>query len=296
MPNPPVRLFDTHAHFFTDDVARYPVDVSGARESAEELLRRIRQDPATAEKIIALWDRNGVTGGAAVQYNTVYKTDNSYTVAMADAHRDRTSAVLILNAADPGTPAILRAVAGRHNVSGLRLFGHPDAAGDYPWLDSPAALDTWEVAVSLGLHMVLMYAPGRPSEAALGRIVTLAKRFLGTTIALDHCGWPAVEKGVAGTIGPEHLKLVDVPNIHFKVTQINFNRLAEAGIDAAAFLRIIVDTYGADRVMWGSDYGNTLVPYPDMVAQAVASTSRLDESERERVLHANGNRLFAGRW
>ena len=30
MPNPPVRLFDTHAHFFTNDTSNYPIDITGA--------------------------------------------------------------------------------------------------------------------------------------------------------------------------------------------------------------------------------------------------------------------------
>jgi L-fuconolactonase len=293
MPNP--RLFDTHAHFFTDDTDRFPIDVTGAREGEAEVRARIARDPATAERLIELWDQCGVTGGAAVQYNTIYKTDNSYTLSVADVHHNRVSAVLILRADLPETPDKLRALTTRHNVCGLRLFGFPDAAGAYPWLDSPAAVKTWEVAASLGLTMVLMYAPGKPTVAALHRIIALAKRFPETVIALDHCGWPGVENGVAGMIGTEHLELVPFPNIMFKFTQINLNRFRETGIDAAQFVRRIVDTYGAGRVMWGSDYGNTKDAYPDMVAQAIAATSLLSDTERARVLHDNGARLFADR-
>ncbi|HEX7851606.1 MAG TPA: amidohydrolase family protein [Sphingomonas sp.] len=293
MPNP--RLFDTHAHFFTNDTERFPIDVTGAREGEAEVRARIARDPATAERLLALWDRCGVTGGAAVQYNTIYKTDNSYTLSVAEVNHHRVSAVLILRADFPETPRQLRVLATRHNVCGLRLFGYPDADGSYPWLDSPAALETWEVAASLGLTMVIMYAPGKPTRAALHRIIALARRFPKTVIALDHCGWPGVENGVAGTIGPEHLELVDVPNIVFKFTQINLNRFRETGIDAARFVRLIVDTYGASRVMWGSDYGNTKDAYPDMVAQAIAATSLLSAAERAQVLHDNGAKLFADR-
>ncbi len=295
MPNPRYKLFDTHAHFFTNDTARYPIDLTGAREGAEALTQRLQTNPATAEAVFKLWDECGVTGGAAVQYNTVYKTDNRYTIDVADAHHDRVSAVLILNAAAPETPEQLRTLAARHHVSGLRLFGYPDEAGNYPWLDSEAALKTWDVAAAAGLHMIVMYAPGKPSSAALGRIVALAKRYPDTIIALDHCGWPGVEGGVHGTIGPEHLALVDVPNIRFKFTQINLNRFAETGIDPAAFVRLMVDTYGADRLMWGSDYGNTKIGYPEMAEQAIAATAQLDEGERAKVLHDNGAALFGDR-
>jgi len=295
MPNPQFKLFDTHAHFFTNDLKRYPADPTNAREGREAMLARLQSDPATAERVLGLWDSCGVAGGAAVQYNTVYKTDNRYTVDVADAHHDRVSAVLILSAAAPDTPAQLRALAGRHNVSGLRLFGYPDDAGDYPWLDSAAALKTWDVAAAMRLSMILMYAPGKPSFAALRRIIALAKRYPDTVIALDHCGWPGVEGGIGGTIGAEHLELVEVPNVHFKFTQINFNRFAETGIDPAEFVKRMADTYGAGRLMWGSDFGNTKTTYAEMAEQAIAATRLLEEADRHRVLHDNGARLFGDR-
>ncbi|ODP36303.1 hypothetical protein BFL28_06300 [Sphingomonas turrisvirgatae] len=295
MPPSSIQLFDAHAHFFTNDIERYPVDVTGARETPEALMERLNRDPSTAARVLSLWDECGVTGGAAVQYNTVYKTDNSYTLDVADAHPDRVAAVLILRANEAGAPALLDTLAGSRNVSGLRLFGYPDADGNYPWLDSPAALATWDVAAAHGLAMVVMYAPGKPSHAALRRIIALARRYPQTVIALDHCGWPGVEQGDAGTIGAEHLELVDVPNIHFKFTQINFNRFAETGIDAAAFVKRLVDTYGAARVMWGSDYGNTQNSYAEMVEQAIAATALLDDADRAAVLHDNGARLFGGK-
>jgi predicted TIM-barrel fold metal-dependent hydrolase len=295
MPHPPIKLFDAHAHFFTNDIDRYPVDVTGARETPDALMERLARDPSTAERILSLWDACGVAGGAAVQYNTVYKTDNSYTLDVADAHADRISAVLILRAHEAGTPALLDRLTGVRNVSGLRLFGYPDAEGNYPWLDSAAALQTWDVAARHGLSMVIMYAPGKPSHAALRRIIALAQRYPDTVIALDHCGWPGVEQGDEGTIGAEHLELVDVPNIHFKFTQINFNRFAETGIDAARFVKRLVDTYGAGRVMWGSDYGNTQNSYAEMVEQAIAATALINDADRIAVLHDNGARLFGGR-
>ena len=295
MPNPPYKFFDTHAHLFTNDTERYPVDLSGAREGQEAMQARLQRDPATAERVLALWDECGVAGGAAVQYNTVYKTDNRYTIDVADIHHHRVSAVLILDAAAPETPATLRNLGQRHNVSGLRLFGYPDGAGDYPWLDSAAALDTWQVAAELGLHMIVMYAPGQPSDAALTRVVALARRFPDTIIALDHCGWPGVTGGIDGLIGPEHRKLIDIPNIVFKFTQINLNRFAETGIDPVGFVQRMVDTYGADRLMWGSDFGNTKTTYADMTAQAIAATASLDDADRRKILHDTGARLFADR-
>lgn len=293
MTDAPPRLFDSHAHFFTADTARYPINVSGAREGEETIRARIAAEAMDDERLIALWDRHGVTGGAAVQYNTIYKTDNRYALDVADAWPERAAAVLILNAADPDTPALLRGLALAHNVVGLRLFGYPDAQGEYPWLDSPAALRTWDVAAELGLAMVVMYAPGEPSAAALQRIAALAERYHPMPIAVDHCGW-AGSDGARPFVGPAHRVLARIETVSLKFTQINLNRLAARGADASAFVAEIVEMFGPERLMWGSDVGNTTVPYGDMVAQAVAATARLDEAARRKVLHDNGRRLFGG--
>lgn len=186
-----MRLFDTHAHFFTNDTARYPVDVTGAREGEDAIRRRIATSPATPERIFALWDACSVTGGAAVQYNSVYKKDNSYCLAVADEHPSRVSAVLMLDASRAATARAFQDLAASHNVCGLRLFGFPDSEGNYPWLNSSAAIECWEVAAQLGLRMVVMYAPGNPSPTALNAVRALAVRFPQLSISLDHFGWTA---------------------------------------------------------------------------------------------------------
>ncbi|MBC2778868.1 amidohydrolase family protein [Parasphingopyxis marina] len=295
MPSPSIRLFDTHIHLSTSDVARFPVDPSGAKEGEAAILRRARSDPVSIESVLPIWDSCHVAGGAAVQYYSLYKTDNSYSVAVADAHPDRLSAVVMLDAADLGTPRKLRALAQNHNVSGIRLFGPADADGCYPWLDTPMAVRVWEEAAALGLAMILMYAGGPALRAAFARIAALADRLAPMPVILDHFGWPGIDEGVHGALSPEHRALADTSNIRFKLSQINLKRFESTGVDSAEFLRHAVDIYGADRIMWGSDYGNTAMAYERIVEAAIAATGRLDERERDSVLHGNGARLFAPR-
>jgi L-fuconolactonase len=95
---PGAALYDTHAHFFTNDLKRYPVKTTNAREGEENLRRRIMTEPWTAERMLSLWDASGVAGGAGVQYNTVYKTDNNYLLDVAERHADRISSVVMLDA------------------------------------------------------------------------------------------------------------------------------------------------------------------------------------------------------
>jgi predicted TIM-barrel fold metal-dependent hydrolase len=288
-------LYDTHSHFFSNDAERYPIDTTGAHEGADVLRNRIMTNPSTPENILKLWSQNNVAGGVGVQYNSAYKTDNSYLLDSSDAHRDLISAVIILDARKPETPAKLRDLVEKRGVTGLRLTGYPDKAGNYPWLDSDAAQATWAEADRLGLSVVLMYLPTEPSPAALAHIAGLAERYHNVKIVLDHIGWPALTGAQDYGLTPGHAALKSFPNVYFKLTTINLDNLEKAGLDSSDFLRHVVDVYGADRIMWGSDYGNTPGTFSDMVTRAERATAKLKPVERRKVLHDTGHRLFARR-
>ena len=289
-------LFDTHAHFFSNDVARYPIDTAGAREGADELRKRVLTAPSTAEIILKSWDGLHVEGGAGVQYNSTYKTDNRYLMDVCDSHPDRIGAVVILDPQSTDTPALLRKFVTERGVTGIRMTGFPDSTGHYSYLESEAALNVWAEADKLGIAVVLMYLPGRrPSEAALTRIGELAARFPRLPVVLDHIGWPAAEGSPDFGLGAAHHALAASENVYFKLTTINLNVLDAAGIPSDQFLRHVVDLYGADRLMWGSDFGNTKGEFADMVRRANAATGLLTDEERRKVLHDTGKRLFARR-
>ena len=51
-------------------------------------------------------------------------------------------AVVILDAEDEGTPALVRQYVRDHGLAGVRFFGGRKPDGSMPWLNSPKALDT----------------------------------------------------------------------------------------------------------------------------------------------------------
>ncbi|WP_417620696.1 amidohydrolase family protein [Parasphingorhabdus sp.] len=285
-------LFDTHAHFFSDDTGRYPINSKGAKEGAEALRQRIISHPSTPENILALWDASAVTGGAGVQYSSAYKTDNSYLLDSSDAYPDRISAVVILDATAPETPAKLRDMVTRHGVTGLRLTGFAAEDGSYPWLNSETALATWAEANRLGIAVELMPLPARTATTALGHIKHLARSFPNVKIIVDHIGWPDLKGAPDYGISEAHRALQPLDNVYFKLTTINLNNLDREGLSSSQFVRHVIDIFGADRVMWGSDYGNTQGEFVDMVHRARTATELLNAVERRKVLHDTGKAIL----
>jgi len=288
-----LELFDAHLHFFTNDVARYPIDPRNAREPEAIFRERIMEDPGTPAKMFPLWEAEGVVGGAGVQYSGAYKTDNRYLLDLADQYPAKIHPEIIVNGRDPASPALATQLAATRRVRALRLTGFGEGAGSFPWLESDPVLDVWAVAGKLGLPIGITFLPPKATEASLAAVKRLAERFPQQTIILEHFGWLAGTPRDPGLL-PGHLALAPSRNVHFKFTTNNIDELTAMGRPTAAFLRRAIDIFGVNRLMWGSDAGNTLRPYPGMVADAVAATASLSATERRRVLHDNGWAMFAG--
>jgi L-fuconolactonase len=286
----PEPLFDSHLHFFTNDLARYPIDPRNAREPEAVMRARIANAPATPETVFALWDHAGVEGGVGVQYSGAYKTDNSYLLDVADRYPARVATEIIVNARDPESPARVERMVRSRRVDALRLTGMADAQGHYPWLDSEAALAIWRLAQRLRLPVGVTYLPPRPTEAAFAAIAGLADRFPGCTIVFEHLGWVGGPNSPG--LLPMHAILASRGNVHFKWTTLDIDALGAAGIDQAGVLRDAVALYGPRRIMWGSDFGNTTRPYGGMARDARDSCALLDSATRRAILHDNGRALF----
>ena len=86
----------------------------------------------------------------------------------------------------------------------------------------------------------------------------------------------------------------DVPNVPFKITEINTERLVKAGVPAADIVRRIVDSFGPDRLIWGSDVGQSMLwSYDEKAAMARDAASLLSRGETVKFLHDNAARIFA---
>lgn len=284
-------LYDSHIHFFTSDIAHYPIDPRGAREPEDVMRARILSDPVEPDPMLALWDELGVTGGVGVQYRGAYKDDNRYLLDVADAHPARIVPEIMLQASNPESPAMLQDYAAHRRVSAVRLTGFDTGDGTLPWLNSPEALAICDQARALGVPICMTYLPPQPTSTALGAVRELAERYPDTIVVLEHLGWLGGPESDHGLL-PDHRAMVGLANLHFKWTTLDFDMLYAAGLSTAAFLRTAVDTFGAARLMWGSDFGNSTRPYRQLVAEAQAACAQLTESEARFVLHETGRRIF----
>jgi predicted TIM-barrel fold metal-dependent hydrolase len=86
----------------------------------------------------------------------------------------------------------------------------------------------------------------------------------------------------------------DVPNVHFKITEITMERLVAAGVRPAHLVRRLVDGFGPDRIVWGSDVGqSTRWTYTEKAEMARSAADFLTPDEAGSFLCDNAARLYS---
>lgn len=297
-------LFDSHAHLVADDQVRYPRNPMQRAADAPYRAPGVIGKPGghhgpnpvnevpDAQRMLQWMKEENVDGIVAVQKRMIYRYDNSYILDSSDKYPDLFSAVVILDAEDAGTPALVRRTTRENGLAGVRLFGGRKPDGSMPWLNSPNALKTWDVAQELGLVMdleVLSEGGGGPSIPA---IIELTRMYPDIRLVLDHLLEPEMEEGEHFGLDERYETLAGVKNIYFKFTSINLDICREAGIPAERVLRRAADMFGADHLMWGSDIGTSSGTYKDMVQRFLDAAVVLSPKELRAVAHDTGKRVF----
>jgi L-fuconolactonase len=297
-------IYDAHAHLVSDDLERYP-RTHPFREGAVEGSvfgpgtvgkpggmhgpDPVNEKP-TAEQMHRWMAEEHVVGIAAVQKGMIYGTDNSYIIDAADLYPDEMRAIIIVDPQAPETPQKIRDGAAR-GIIGIRFFG-VGVKDKSVWLSSPSALEAWTLAADIGL-LVDIEAPARGAEVLIPVVEAMADRFPNLRIVLDHVFLPDVtlpDFGIDARFDGFRAR----DTITYKFTSLNMDFIREKSIAPEAVLRRVVDFYGADKIMWGSDIGTSSGTYKEMVQRAKDATALLSDTERHKVLHDTGRRVFLG--
>jgi L-fuconolactonase len=266
-------IVDTHTHVIARDHDRYPLaPMTGFPRTQTWFL----DHPVAAEELLAEIDGAGVAAAVLV-HTTAYGFDNRYAAAARAVAPDRFATVCIVDLTAPDRVERLEHWAGR-GMGGTRLFNIPRA--DPPWLGAPATVEVLDAVRRLDLRVVVTVL--EPDVPAVGALLAQAPDL---PMALDHCGFTDVSDGPPFTNATSLFGLAEHPNVRLKVTTTFLEPALAQGIDAADVLEALVDRFGVERLMWGSDYPqHHSEPYPDLVDLARQAARRLNPADRDRFL------------
>jgi L-fuconolactonase len=275
-------IVDTHVHVVAPDNVRYPLRPSGVGS------QWFREHPVSAEEYAAAAVAAGVDRAVLVQPHGAYGSDNSYVLDAVGVAPERFVSVVIVDPDDSAAPLILRRLAAVPGCRGVRLFGIGPTAP--AWFDGAPGAALWDVAARLDLPIVAtLLAPELP------RLRAMLSRFPEVPVVLDHCGFPDLRGGPQFRHASPLFELAAFPALYLKVTS-HVLEAADGSTPggAAALVERLAAVFGAERLVWGSDYPQTHDrTYAELVDLGRASCAALSESDRDGVLGGNALRLWA---
>jgi L-fuconolactonase len=242
----------------------------------------------TGDEQVAAMDALGIDGAIIVSTYTTYRYDSSYAEEVHARHPDRFALVKPVDPADAAVAETIAEWARHPGAVGLRIML---AFADTTDASDPGLNLVLKEGARLGLP-VNMFAT-RHLDAAYDLIA----RNPDSVVVIDHVGLPQThlrDETDVWTDLPKVLKIATLPNARIKLsgagTMSNepfpFNDLWDP------LLRII-DAYGTDRCMWGTDWTRALkyLNYEEAV-EYFRTSSHLSHSDRAMLMGGATERTY----
>jgi len=307
---PALRHIDSHSHVWTTDIAAFPPQAGVAVGDADA---GWSVDSWTGEDLLRVASGSGVGKVVLIGHGMVYGYDNSYMLECVRRHPRNFRVVAQIDDRRP-SPDIVSDMRSLllQGVTGFRLspaeFGKPFGRTRDDWLHTDGMRTMWETAAETRQAMC-----GLVNMDDLDGWEELVAAHPRTVAVIDHFCRIGVDGSVPQEAVQRLCKLAEYSNLHVKLSA--FYALGQATPpydDMLPFVRQLVDAFGSERVMWGSDCPYQLHQHnppfnPNAVEVAAKGEGRYDDSisvirdrassflstdEQEDILSRTAQRIF----
>ena len=274
-------IVDAQVHAYAADNEQYPWARVGAAMVPPEV---------TGDQMVDAMAAAGVDAAILVSSWTTYATDSRYAEAVYRDHPDRFRLVAPLDPRADGVHERVEEWAATPGAVGVRIFFMPRTT----WgAEHPGLVELVRTATGAGL-VVNVYCAGH-----LGEMQGLAQAFSDTQFVLDHLG---MEQPTAPPAPPERCwptssrwsRSSQYPNLAVKFTgACTYSRRPFPYDDLREPLSRLIDAFGIDRCLWGSDWqrATRLLTYGEAV-RAFAEHWPFTPAERDAFMAGNTLRLY----
>lgn len=232
-----MKKIDSHLHVWAHEPEKYPY-----RPGQDEPTAR-----GDAEFLLGLMDGSDIAGSLIVQ-PIVHGFDHTYVDETLQKWPDRFIGMCLVNPQDDDPVAMLGDLVGR-GYRGVRF--NPGLWREGERMDGEVGRALYKRAGELGTPVGFLVSPHNFDE-----IENLAEEFPETPAIIDHFGHcvPSTD----GSDVPEFERLVSMavhPNLNVKLSE--FPRASNQEypyIDLFGWTHRLIEAYGAERLMWGTDF------------------------------------------
>jgi len=277
----------------TDDRLPYQARAYGQAEGAKGLVQLLppsfERTDSPPELALAHMDWIGVDRAFLVQ-GPMYGYHNKYVAGAVNRYPDRFLGFAIVDPTQGQPAAEELAECRERGLRGLKiewpgLRGMAPSArlgGEQEWI-------VWRKAQELGMILYLHTLPGKEQVEDVRRIVG----DLGLTVVIAHLG-NAPHEGWEEQVG-----LAQEGRVYLSCSALPFATKEDFPAPKARdLLKHAVETVGAEKIMWGSDYPGTLTrfTYPQTLEWVRSYCTFLEPEQMAAILGGTAEKVSEGLW
>ena len=282
MQGPSLDIVDTHAHVISDDLERYPVAPLHGRRTDWSSER-----PVSYERFAAMTLEAGVGQVVLVHSSTTYGHDNTYAADSAERDPSRFVPVGSCDPFAPDAPERMAYWVKERGFVAIRFFRPgPDVFGE----DGEAS---WQAAIRLGVPICLS-----SSGTDLAGLRSVLERHPDLQVHVDSFLAPQIDDGPPFEKATDFFAMSELPNLYLKLTTSNLDRWGPLPF-VQEFLERAFDQFGADHLMWGSNFPSAYGadaenPYREVIDKAKDALAFLDRSSAETFWAGTARSVYPG--
>jgi predicted TIM-barrel fold metal-dependent hydrolase len=173
-------------------------------------------------------------------------------------------------------------------LSGIRLFTTGSTMpGQSDWLGHQDSYRAWAHAEALDIPVCLqMTMEGLPA------LRSLLEHFPKVRVLLDHCARPDLADGPPYAAAGALFDMAAYSGVYLKITNRTLAASAKGGSNPAAFLKKIVEVFGAGRIAWGSNFPAAEGALPELLTQARVALDVLPEHEQALIFGGTAKIIY----
>ena len=244
---------------------------------------------ASGEEMVTAMDSVGVDGAVMVSSFSAYRFDPSYALEVYHKYPDKFRVVTPVDASDPGIEDIVAQWAVTKGARGIRIILRDTMPHDP---DHPGLIKAFAAAARHALPVNMLCW----GNLDLG--TKFVRKFSDTVIVIDHLGLlqpakPPVPADVWADL-PKLLALADCANVRIKISgACTMSHQPFPYDDIWDNVLRIIDAFGLDRCMWGTDWTRTIgmLTYEQGVAP-FRMTDRLSADDKARLMGGTLQKIY----
>ena len=275
-------LIDTHTHVIATDTKRYPLAPLFGRQSAWSA-----EHPLDYPDMIKAIDAAGVDKAILVQASSAYAFDNTYVSEAVATHPDRFTGVFSVDVVAPDAVAKMKHWMAK-GLTGMRIFTAGSTQPEQQtFFAEPASFPAWQFAADNGLSVCMqMQLRGAPLLASV------MDRFPEVRVILDHFARVEAADGPPYVAAAPLFALAKYPNLYLKLTHRPLEQSVKGKATPETFLSKVVQEFGANRIVWGSNFPAAPQPLPELIAMARNALSFLPQQDQDWIFFKTAQALY----